>query len=65
MQELNGLIRATYTTMHDDGNLRLEPIDALAELLVADDVNRVFAAAAKKETPAQLVVAQGFSWSGR
>ena len=42
LRKLNGLIAATYAPMHDDGSLRLETIDALAERLVANNVNGAF-----------------------
>ena len=42
LRKLNGLIAATYAPMHDDGSLRLETIDALAERLVASNVNGAF-----------------------
>ena len=42
MQKLTGLIAATYTPMHDDGSLKLETVDILAERLVTDGVNGAF-----------------------
>ena len=52
MKTLAGLIAATFTPMHEDGTINLEPIPAIVDRLVNNDVGGLYVCGSTGEGPA-------------